>query len=129
MVPICYYYRRYGSETNVVFYNNLQYILPNRKKCVSLQREITHQNKTMSDRLYITEAIDLGGLKVRLVFNDGTNSTVDVGDYIRRHPHPQYNKYLDPKKFRTFTLDGGNIVWGRNWDLIFPIEQLHEGVI
>ncbi len=30
---------------------------------------------------------------------------------------------------RTFTLDGGNIVWGRNWDLIFPIEQLHEGVI
>ena len=21
------------------------------------------------------------------------------------------------------------IVWGRNWDLIFPIEQLHEGVI
>jgi hypothetical protein len=113
----------------VVFYNNLQYILPNRKKCVSLQREITHQNKTMSDRLYITEAIDLGGLKVRLVFSDGTNSTVDVGDYIRRHPHPQYNKYLDPKKFRTFTLDGGNIVWGRNWDLIFPIEQLHEGVI
>lgn len=83
----------------------------------------------MSDRLYITEAVDLGGLKVRLVFSDGTNSTVDVGDYIRRHPHPQYNKYLDPKKFRTFTIDGGNIVWGHNWDLIFPIEQLHEGVI
>ncbi len=83
----------------------------------------------MNDRLYITEAFDLGGLKVRLVFNDGTDSTVDVGDFIRRHPHPQYNKYLDPKKFSTFTLDGGNIVWGRNWDLIFPIEQLHEGVI
>ena len=88
-----------------------------------------YQDKTMSDRLYITEAVDLGGLKVRLVFSDGTDSTVDVGDYIRRHPHPQYNKYLDPKKFRTFTIDGGNIVWGRNWDLIFPIEQLHEGVI
>ena len=83
----------------------------------------------MSDRLYITKAVDLGGLKVRLVFSDGTDSTVDVGDYIRRHPHPQYNKYLDPNKFRTFTLDGGNIVWGRNWGLIFPIEQLHEGVI
>ena len=83
----------------------------------------------MSDRLYITEAFGLGGLKVRLVFSDGTDSTVDVGDYIRRHPHPQYNKYLDSKKFRTFALDGGNIVWGRNWDLIFPIEQLHEGVI
>ena len=47
-----------------------------------------YQDKTMSDRLYITEAVDLGGLKVRLVFSDGTDSTVDVGDYIRRHPHP-----------------------------------------
>ena len=91
--------------------------------------KMIYQGRTMSDRLYITEAVDLGGLKVRLVFSDGTDSTVDVGDNIRRHPHPQYNKYLDPKKFRTFTIDGGNIVWGRNWDLIFPIEQLHEGVI
>ena len=48
----------------------------------------------MSDRLYITEAVDLGGLKVRLVFSDGTDSTVEVGDYIRCHPYPQYNKTL-----------------------------------
>lgn len=83
----------------------------------------------MSDRLYITEATDIGGLRVRIVFSDGTNSTVDVGDFIRRHPHPQYNKYMNPKKFGTFTLDGGNIVWGQNWDLIFPIEQLHAGYL
>lgn len=83
----------------------------------------------MSGQLYITEAEDLGGLKVRLVFSDGTDSTVDVGDFIRRHPHPQYNKYLDPKKFASFTLDGGNIVWGRNWDLVFPIEDLYRGRI
>ena len=83
----------------------------------------------MSDRLYITEAFDLGGLKVRLGFSDGTDSTVDVGDYIRRHPHPQYNKYLDERLFNTFQLEDGNIVWGEDWDLIFPIEQLHEGVV
>lgn len=35
----------------------------------------------------------------------------------------------DPKEFRTFTLDGGNVVWGHNRNLIFPIEQLHEGTI
>ena len=92
-------------------------------------KEHQYQEEDMSDILYITEAFDLGGLKVRLVFNDGTDNTVDIGDFIRRHPHPQYNKYLNPKKFITFTLDGGNIVWGRNWDLIFPIEQLHKGVI
>lgn len=83
----------------------------------------------MNKRLYIVSAVDEGNLQVRLVFNDGTESVVDVGDFIRRHPHPQYNKYLDPAKFRSFKIEGGNIVWGRNWDLIFPIEQLYAGYL
>lgn len=65
----------------------------------------------------------MGGLKVQLLFNDGTDSTIDVGDYIRRHTHPQYNKYLDPQKISRFTINGGNIVLGDDWDLIFPIES------
>ena len=81
----------------------------------------------MKEQLYIVKAADAGNLHIYLEFNDGLTSTVDIGDFIRRHPHPQYNKYLDPKKFRTFTIEGGNVVWGRNWDLIFPIEQLRAG--
>ena len=83
----------------------------------------------MGKQLYIVEATDAGDFRIRLVFNDGVTSTVDIGDFIRRHPHPQYNKYLNPKKFSTFTIEDGNVVWGRNWDLIFPIEQLREGYL
>lgn len=81
------------------------------------------------DRLYITDATDMGNLTVSLTFNDNTVQTVDVGEFIRRHPHPQYNKYLDARKFRRFTIENGNIVWGKNWDLVFPVEQLYEGRI
>ena len=81
------------------------------------------------DRLYITNAMNVGNLMVCLTFSDNTTQTVDVGDFIRRHPHPQYNKYLDPRKFSRFAIENGNIVWGKNWDMVFPIEQLHEGVI
>ena len=81
------------------------------------------------ERLYITNASDAGDLKVKLQFSDNTTRVVDIGDFIRRHPHPQYNKYLNPIKFRRFTLENGNIVWGKNWDLIFPIEHLHSGII
>lgn len=81
------------------------------------------------ERLYITQATDVGNLTVCLQFSDNTTQTVDVGDFIRRHPHPQYNKYLDPRKFGRFTLEHGNVVWGKNWDLMFPVEQLHRGVI
>jgi hypothetical protein len=79
------------------------------------------------ERLYITKSEDMGNLTVSLTFSDNTVQTVDIGDFIRRHPHPQYNKYLDPRKFRRFTIDNGNIVWGKNWDLIFPVEHLYAG--
>jgi len=81
------------------------------------------------DRLYITEAAVVDELKVDLTFSDNTRQVVNVGEFIRRHPHPQYNKYLDVRKFRRFSIENGNIVWGKNWDLMFPIEQLHSGSI
>ena len=76
---------------------------------------------------FIPENAD--NLNVCLTFSDNTKQTIDVGDFIRRHPHPQYIKYLDPRKFSRFTIENGNIVWGKNWDLIFPIEDLHAGAI
>lgn len=81
------------------------------------------------NRLYITSASDAGNLTVYLTFSDNTALTIDVGEFIRRHPHLQYNKYLDPRKFKRFTIENGNVVWGKNWDLMFPIEQLHSGNI
>ena len=83
----------------------------------------------MPKGLYITEATDVGNLSVRLSFSDKTSQVVNIGEFIQKHPHPQYNKYLDPRKFRTFKLEEGNIVWGKNWDLMFPIEQLHRAKI
>ena len=61
------------------------------------------------DNIYVTSAEDAGNLCVRLTFNDGHQSVVDIGDFIRKHPHPQYNKYLDPDLFRTFVIDDGNV--------------------
>lgn len=77
----------------------------------------------------IIDAKDVGNLCVLLTFNDGVQQTIDIGDFIRKHPHPQYDKYLDPKKFSKFKIENRNIVWGKNWDLIFPLDELHEGHI
>lgn len=80
-------------------------------------------------RLIITDARSLGNLTVEMRFNDNTIQRVNIGEFIHRHPHPQYDKYLDEQEFEKFTIDDGNIVWGEDWDLIFPIEQLHSGAI
>lgn len=46
-----------------------------------------------------------------------------------KNSHPQYNKYATPALFKKFKIEGGNIVWGKNWDLMFPVEQLHTGIL
>lgn len=75
----------------------------------------------------ITSAKYVQPLSLDVHFSDGTEKTIDVGSFIKSHPHPQYNRYLDEKKFKQFKIEMGNIVWGKNWDLIFPVEDLHEG--
>ena len=75
----------------------------------------------------VVSARYISPLSVCLAFSDGTEKTVDVGSFIRKHPHPQYNSYLDEKKFKKFKIEFGNIVWGKNWDLIFPIDKLYIG--
>lgn len=83
----------------------------------------------MSQNIIIVKAKDLGDLQVLIHFSDNKQQIIDIGDFIRRHPHPQYNKYLDPRRFKKFAIENGNIVWGKNWDLIFPLEQLYAGKI
>lgn len=82
---------------------------------------------SMKDNIVIVSAKVQGNLCVELTFSDGYKNVVDIGDFIRRHPHPQYNKYLDSDMFRTFKIVEGNIVWGDDWDLIFPMEKLYRG--
>ena len=52
----------------------------------------------------ITSAKYIAPLCVELYFSDGTVRTIDIGAFIRKHPHPQYNSYLEEKKFKKFTV-------------------------
>lgn len=59
---------------------------------------------------------------------ESSKNLSDFGSWIQMNPHPQYNRYLDEKKFKKFYLDDmGNIAWGKNRDLYFDINELHDG--
>lgn len=80
--------------------------------------------------LKIDKALYEGDLKVKLFFNDSVTRIIDFGSWIRSNPHPQYNRYLNENAFKKFYIDEmGNIAWGKNRDLYFPIEDLHDGLI
>lgn len=79
--------------------------------------------------IHITKAKHIKDMKLKIFFSDGNVQIVDFIQYLTCHPHPQYNKYNDPKKFRHFKIDNGNLVWGKDWDMVFPLDQLYHGHI
>jgi len=66
--------------------------------------------------------------KIDLIFDDNTVRQIDFGKFLQNHPHPQHNKYRKINNFKKFKIDGGNIVWGKNWDLIFNPRKLYAGI-
>jgi hypothetical protein len=50
-------------------------------------------------------------------------------NFFTAHSHPQYNKYKKPENFKRFKIENGNIVWGKDWDMIFPVYDLYTGKI
>ena len=67
--------------------------------------------------------------KVKIEFSDNTFRTIDFAIFFKNNPHPQWNKYTNINHFKKFKIEKGNLVWGRNWDLIFPIHGLYTGNI
>lgn len=105
----------------------LQENLNNKGLCSNVEQNRHHIKKEFM--ITVTHVKYIKPLCVEITFCDGWVKTVDIGAYIKNHPSEQYNKYLDEKNFKKFKLENGNVVWGENWDLIFPVEALYSGDI
>ena len=51
----------------------------------------------MQSNIHIIRAEYVGDVTLRIFFSDGTSQTVDFKPFILAHPHPQYNRYIEPK--------------------------------
>lgn len=83
----------------------------------------------MTLAIHVTAAEYLSEYKILVKFNDDTQQVVDFADFLKANPHPQHDQYRDFGKFREFKIEKGTLVWGEDWDMIFPVEQLHAGHI
>jgi len=49
---------------------------------------------------------------------------VDFEPAIQRYAIGEFKIYMDKSHFKKFQIENKNIVWGDNWDLIFPVEDI-----
>lgn len=65
---------------------------------------------------------------IRLTFADGTEQIVDFrAPFARLRGY--YARYREPEAFQRFQVDEGNLVWGENWDVIFPVHKLYDNTL
>ena len=77
--------------------------------------------------LSVIEANYIDAFMLELVFNDHKKNVIDFRDFLETHSHPQYNKYKKLNNFKKFKIENGNVVWGKDWDMIFPVFDLYTG--
>ena len=73
----------------------------------------------------VTGAVYIEAFKVKIEFSDNTRKVIDFEPFLKENRHPQWAKYNNINNFKKFKIENGNLVWGRKWDLIFPVYGLY----
>lgn len=77
----------------------------------------------------VKEARYIKEYRLEIVFTNGKKRIVDFKEFFNTHNHPQYNKYKKTDNFKQFKIENGNIIWGKDWDMIFPVYDLYQGKV
>ena len=73
--------------------------------------------------MHIINAIYIDNFTIELEFDDHKKNQINFFPALNKYPN--CSKFLDTDLFKKFKIDSGNIVWGKNWDMIFTIESLY----
>ncbi len=80
--------------------------------------------KTIKPSLSVKKAEFIGGYQLNIYFSDGTQRLIDFTNAFNQLAG-YYAQYRQPERFQRFTIENGNMVWGKDWDVIYP--DLYQG--
>ena len=66
--------------------------------------------------------------KIKFLFSDGIEKTIDFSAFLNNAKNPMTRKYLDKKIFKKYSIEYGDIIWN-DYEMCFPIWDLYEGKI
>lgn len=77
----------------------------------------------------VTDARYINKYTLLITFNDTIQKTVDFEKSLKKYAFGFCDKYLQLKNFKKFTVENGNLFWGKNWDIIYNNYDLYTGNI
>jgi hypothetical protein len=83
------------------------------------------KNPTKKD-LSIIKANFLVDYNVLLSFSNGKQKIINFQPLFLKYAKGHYSKYLSQTLFAKFQVVNGNIFWGKNEDIIFPVSFVYN---
>ena len=71
----------------------------------------------------------MSGYKVLILFSNNRMKVVDFANAIDNYAKGEYAMFANKTTFKKFNIENGNIVWGKNWDLVFPVMDIFNGTL
>jgi hypothetical protein len=78
--------------------------------------------------LIITKAFYISANNILLSFSDGKQKLVNFQPLFSKYATGYYAKYSSKINFKKFKVRDGNISWGENEEIIFPVSFLYNSV-
>lgn len=91
---------------------------------VKKSRMRRHKQKTEKETLIINSAKYINDFTIAISFTNGKTKLIDFLPLFHKYVKGENLNYFDPKKFKKFIVKNGNIYWGKNEDVIFPVDVL-----
>ncbi|MEO8147195.1 MAG: hypothetical protein ABI723_06135 [Bacteroidia bacterium] len=67
----------------------------------------------------------LDKLRLQIFFSDSSTQIIDFKSFFIKNSH--FKKFSNINSFKKFKIEEGLLVWGDNWELVFPNHSLHQG--
>lgn len=83
-----------------------------------------HRQKAEQETLMIKSAKYVNDFTIAISLTNGKTKLIDFLPIFHKYVKGEYLNYFDPQKFKKFIVKHGNIYWGENEDVIFPVDFL-----
>ncbi len=80
-----------------------------------------HSEKRKDENIKVVAAHYLNDFSVAVTFSCGSTQLINFLPLFEKHVEGDNLKYFSPERFKQFIVKDGNISWGKNQDIIFPV--------
>ena len=85
-----------------------------------------HPQENKVENITVVAARYLSDFSIAVSFSSGRTQLVNFLPLFEKYVTGDNLKYFSPERFKKFNVKNGNIYWGSNEDIIFPVSLFYK---